>query len=206
MVQQELITMTQKELSRYEIIKRLINQEINGTEAAKQLGLSVRQIKNLKAAVKRNGPKGIIHGNRNRPSNRKIIEEKIKKIKEIIKANYYDFGPTFATEKLEENHNIKISHEKLRQLMIQWQLWKLKSRKKNKEYRAWRPRKEQYGEMVQFDGSYHSWFEARGPECCLLASLDDATGKITKLKFVDWEGVKPAFIFWNYSYLSCFKV
>jgi hypothetical protein len=51
--------------------------------------------------------------------------------------------------------------------------------------------------MEQFDGSYHHWFEDRGEECCLLASIDDATGKITKLKFVDWEGVKPAFIFWK---------
>jgi len=31
----ELITMTQKELSRYEIIKKLIRREINETEVAK---------------------------------------------------------------------------------------------------------------------------------------------------------------------------
>lgn len=194
---QELITMTSKELSRYEIIKRLINQDINGTEAAKQLGLSKRHTRRLKATVKQSGAKGVIHGSRGRTSNRKIAEEKTNKIKEIIKKNYYDFGPTFASEKLEENHSVKISNEKLRQLMIEWKLWKVKSRKKNKEYRRWRPRKEQCGEMLQFDGSYHHWFEQRGPECCLLASIDDATGKITKLKFVNWEGVKPAFIFWK---------
>ena len=189
--------MTQKELSRYEIIKRLINKDINGAEAAKQIGLSKRQIRRLKSAVKKYGTQGIIHGNRGRSSNRSLPETKTEKIKELVKKHYYDFGPTFASEKLEENHNIKISNEKLRQLMIEWKLWKVKSRRKNKQYRRWRPRKEQYGEMQQFDGSYHNWFENRGLECCLLAAMDDATGKITKMRFVDWEGVKPAFIFWK---------
>jgi len=80
----QLITMTHKELSRHEVIKRLINGEINGTEAAKQLSLSVRQIKNLKAAVKEQGAKGIVHGNRGQEGNRRLLKEKIKKIKKII--------------------------------------------------------------------------------------------------------------------------
>ena len=57
----ELITMTQKELSRYEIIQRLIRKEINGTEAAKQLSLTIRQVKNIKARVIKEGPRGVIH-------------------------------------------------------------------------------------------------------------------------------------------------
>lgn len=81
--------------------------------------------------------------------------------------------------------------------MIVWGLWQVKSRKKNKEYREWRQRKEYAGEMIQFDGSYHQWFEKRAPECCLLAAIDDATGQITGLKFVYDEGVLPVFSFWQ---------
>jgi len=51
--------------------------------------------------------------------------------------------------------------------------------------------------MQQFDGSYHKWFEERGPELCLLASIDDATGKITKAKFETNEGVHAVFRFWK---------
>ena len=191
----QTITMTPKELSRYEVIKRLIGEEINGTEAAKHLSLSVRQVKNLKARVKKFGVKGIIHASRGKPSNRRISEDKIKEMEKIVRKNYPDFGPSFASEKLEEVHCVKISNEKLRGLMIEWELWKPKPRKKNKEYRCWRPRKEQYGEMEQFDGSYHLWFEDRGPECCLLASIDDATGKATKLQFAYDEGTIPGFPF-----------
>lgn len=194
---QQIITMSNKELSRYEIILRLINCRINGSEAAKQLNLCIRQVKRLKAKVKKHGARGIIHGSRGKQSNRRLAKKIIKKIEKIVKEKYCDFGPTFASEKLADNHQIKIGKEKLRQLMTDWKLWKPKSRKENNEYRSWRPRKEYYGEMEQFDGSYHQWFENRSEECCLLASIDDATGKITKLKFVDWEGVKPAYIFWR---------
>lgn len=193
----QTITMTPKELSKYEVIKKLLNKEINGTEASKQIGITVRQVRNLKAGVKKLGVKAVIHASRGKPSNRRISEDKIQEVEKIVKRHYSDFGPLFASEKLKENHGIKIGKETLRQLMIGWELWKAKPRRKNKEYRAWRPRKEQYGEMVQFDGSYHHWFEDRAAECCLLASIDDATGRITKLQFVQDEGTIPVFSFWR---------
>ena len=87
--------------------------------------------------------------------------------------------------------------------MIEEGLWK--SRKQRKaNYHYWRPRKEYFGEFEQFDGSYHYWFENRfvdsngDPiEVCLLASIDDATGKITRAEFSANEGVVAVFIFWK---------
>lgn len=71
-------------------------------------------------------------------------------------------------------------------------------------YRSFLPRKEYYGEIQQFDGSYHYWFEERfvdpegNPiEVCLLASIDDATGEITKACFATNEGVVAVFTFWQ---------
>lgn len=194
---QELITMSQKELSRYEVIKDLIIGKINGTEAAGKIRLSVRQTKRLKNKVKKSGARGLIHSNRGRQSNRKIDEKIIRQAKDFLRKNYSDFGPTFAAEKLEENHQIKLSAEKVRQIMTSEKLWKPKPRKKNKEHRYWRERKEHFGEMEQFDGSYHDWFEGRASEPCLLASIDDATGKITKAQFTSDEGVIPVFSFWQ---------
>ncbi len=90
-----------------------------------------------------------------------------------------------------------MSVETVRKTMTTEKLWKPKVRRENGEYHAWRPRLECYGEMQQFDGSYHKWFEERGPELCLLASIDDATGKITKAKFEKNEGVHAVFRFWK---------
>lgn len=190
------LTMTSKEVNRYAIIKKLINKEINGTHAAELLGLSVRHIKRLKTRVKKSGPKALIHGNRGRISNHSIPIDEKKRIIRLLHKHYPDFKPGFASEKLDEKHNIKRDPKTIRQIMIEQELWKPKQKKK-KEYRSWRQRKACFGEMMQFDGSYHHWFENRGPYCCLLAAIDDATGIPIKAKFVFDEGVFPVFGFWH---------
>lgn len=195
-MEQKLITMTEKELARYEVIENLINGKIDGTEASKQIRLSVRQTKRLKAAVKENGAKGVIHKNRGKPSNRRIDNNILEKTKKLLKEKYSDFGPTFASEKLEELHKIKMSKETVRIIMISEKLWKPKERRQSKDKHEWRARKDNYGEMEQFDGSYHFWLEDRAEEMCLLASIDDATGDITHAEFNHNEGVKSVSKFW----------
>lgn len=196
-MEQDIITMTAKEAERLTIINNLIAKKINGTDASKQLNLSVRQTKRLKARVIKKGVQGIIHKLRGRESQRKIEEATLKKAQKIIEKHYPDFGPTLAAEKLLERHQINLGVTTVRNLMIKEDLFKPKKRKQNSEHREWRERKECYGEMQQFDGGYHKWFESRNEEVCLLASIDDATGKITKLKFAQNEGVREVFCFWK---------
>jgi len=201
MDQNQLITMTSKEAKRYEIIKNLLAKKLDGTEAAKQLVLSVRQTKRLKVKVRLAGIKGIIHGNRGREGNRQISKKIIKRAKEYLNNIYHDFNPLLAQEHLRDDQGIKLSKETVRQLMIKEKLWQPRKKTAVKKH-FWRERKDNYGEMEQFDGCYHNWFEGRnqqevGLEQCLLVSVDDATGKITKAKFGDHEGVKPVFGFWH---------
>lgn len=191
-----LIPMSQKEIDRYDIIKRLIHREINGTQAADLLKLSTRQIRRLKTKVKKQGAAGLIHGNRGKASNRRISAKEKENIITLLHRHYYDYGPTFASEKLATSHRLKRDPKTIRQIMIEQKLWQPKKKKNGSEYRAWRQRKANYGEMVQFDGSYEHWFENRAPKCCLLAAIDDATGRIIKAKFNQHEGVFPVFDFW----------
>ena len=186
-----------KEINRYEVAQKLIKKRINEKEAQKLMNLkSVRQVRRIKKRVIKEGIKGMAHHSRGQSGNRKLDEGFIKKIIKIVKEKYYDFKPTFAAEKLFENHNLKIGREKLRQLMIKEGLWKPKSRKQPKNRHVWRARKDNYGEMQQFDGSYHHWLEDRAGELCLLLSVDDATGRITKAKFDKNEGTVAVFKFW----------
>jgi len=192
----QYLTMTPKEVNRYAIIKKLINREINGQQAANLLHLSVRQAKRLKAKVKKEGPKALIHGNRGRPSNRSLPEPEKERIVSLLHRHYSDFQPGFAAEKLEQRHKIKRDPKTIRKIMIEQGLWNPKQ-SRGKEYRSWRQRKACFGEMEQFDGSYHRWFEQRGPYCCLLAAIDDATSIPTKAKFAENEGVFSVFGFWK---------
>lgn len=195
-----IITMSAKELDKYEVIKRLLRKEVNGTKAAHLLNLTTRHTRRLKAKVKKQGASGLIHGNRGRISNNRLPDSEHNLITKLLKAHYYDFGPTLASEKLLEHHRIKHDPKTIRQIMIKKGLWQPRIKRKGAVHRIWRERRSAYGELEQFDGSYEYWFEARGPKCCLLASIDDAEGKITKAKFDKDEGVFPVFSFW-YDYL-----
>jgi len=192
-------TMTQKQLDRYDIIRRLIRKEINGTKAANLLNLTARQIKRIKAKVLQYGPSALQHGNKGKPSHNSISDKEKDKIIKLLHSRYHDFGPTFASEKLEESHSIKRSAETIRQIMITQGLWQPKNKKKKTVHRCWRQRKDCYGEMLQFDGSYDHWLEDRGntEEMCLLAAIDDAAGKVVKAKFDEHEGVIPVMTFWQ---------
>lgn len=191
------LSMSKQDLDRYDVIKRLIRKDINGTEAAKLIGLSVRQIRRLKGNVAARGPQALIHGNRGKQSNRRMPNKEKKKIIKLLHRRYHDFWPTHASEKLHELHNISRDPKTIRQIMIDQGLWKPRKGKKKKEHREWRQRKAQYGEMEQFDGSYEYWFENRlAGKQCLLLSVDDATNDITHARFDNSEGVFPVFTFW----------
>ncbi len=201
MEQDQLITMTKQDARKYEIIKDLLAKKIDGSEAAKQLNLSVRQTKRLKAAVDKLGIRGVIHGNRGRVGHNKIKPKILEKVTEHLQKTYHDFNPLLAQEHLRDDCKIQLSKETVRQIMITEKLWHPRKRGEAKKY-FWRERKDNYGEMQQFDGSYHNWFESRneavvGLEQCLLLSVDDATGKITKAVLEYNEGVIPVFKFWK---------
>ncbi len=191
------ITMSQKEVKKYDIIKRLINKEFNGSEAARLLSLTTRQIRRLKKKVIEYGVAGLIHCNRGKTGNRAIPDKERKKIVELLHKHYADFGPTLATEKLEEKHKIKRDKGTIGAILIDEGLW-IPKQKKKETHREWRQRKNHKGELVQYDGSYEHWFEDRdgSGELCLLASIDDADSEV-RAKFDEHEGVTPTFNYWR---------
>lgn len=53
------------ERKKLRVITKLIDGEFNGTEAAKKLGITTRQVRNLKRQVLEEGRDGVIHKNKN---------------------------------------------------------------------------------------------------------------------------------------------
>jgi hypothetical protein len=123
---------------------------------------------------------------RGRPSNRRKPETFRAKVLAIIRERYWDFGPTLASEKLAEQHGLTIGRETLRQWMIADGLWLDRKQRRNRVHQP-RHRRECIGELVQIDGCEHWWFEDRGPQCTLLVFVDDATGRLMHLQFVESE-------------------
>ena len=186
----DIIRMTKVELERLKILHRVIEKELTQVKAAEILGISERQAQRIIKGIKEKGDRGIIHGNRGKPSPQKVSAKRERSIGGLVAKRYADFGPTLASEKLWEREGIRISREKLRQIMIEKGLWRVR-RKKGKNMHVWRERKAYYGEMVQMDGSSHDWLEGRGPKIVLMGYVDDATGW-TFGRFYEYEGVYPA--------------
>jgi hypothetical protein len=156
--------MSDKELSRLEVLRDLDQQRLTAAAAAQLLGLGRRQTLRLLRAYRLRGADGLISRKRGRPSNRKTPADVRQAAIDIIKARYADFGPTLAAEKLRELHDITVSRETLRAWMVAEGLWIARKKRQRKIYQP-RYRRDCVGELVQIDGSEHRWFEARKWAC-----------------------------------------
>jgi len=188
-MRKDLITLSQEEHDRLLIIRKVMKREISQVEAADLLNISDRQVRTLIGKVRERGAKGLAHGNRGRESAKKMAGAEEERIAGIIRDKYWDFGPTFAAEKLWERQGVKVSDEKLRQIMIDAGIWRVRHRKG--DVHQWRERRHFSGELVQMDGSHHDWLERRGPKLVLMGYIDDATNNSFG-RFYDYEGVEPA--------------
>ncbi len=172
------------------MIRKVIDKQIKQKEAAEYLKLDSRQVRRIIRRIEREGEAGVIHKLRGKEGNRKIGLSFRKKVLDLYRKSYWDFGPVLASEKLLERDGITVCDETLRLWLIKEGLWQLSKRAKPKD-RTRRERREHFGQMVQMDGSHHDWLEGRGPKLVLMGYIDDANSRFHG-EFHDYEGTMPA--------------
>lgn len=172
--------MSVRELGRVEVLARVKAGSLALTEAATVMGVSYRQAKRLWRSFRCGGAKALRHGQAGRPSNRGTATRQRQRVLRLIRQKYSGdvatrFGPTLVAEHLASEDGLTIDHETLRRWMLAAGLW---SRQRTRSpYRHRRERKAHFGELVQLDGSFHRWYEARGDQRCLITMVDDATSR-----------------------------
>lgn len=172
--------MSATELKRVEVLGRVTAGTLKLTSAATMLDVSYRQAKRLLRRYRDEGPTGLTHRNTGRPSNRQtspgIRDHALALIREKYSgAQGVRFGPTLAAEHLRSEDGIVVTRETLRRWMLAEGLW---SRERQRSpHRQRREPKPHFGELLQMDGSFHDWYEDRGPQRCLVTLVDDATGR-----------------------------
>ena len=178
--------MSQKEVKKAQVLELLKDKKISQEEAAKRLDITTRQVRRLSKRYRAVGMDGLISKKRGSASNRRLDDTIRTTTINLIGTHYRDFGPTLACEKLVELHDLQVSIETTRQLMIGAGYW---HPKKGGTICAhpMRERRARFGELIQIDGSPHDWFEGRGEYCTLLVFIDDATGRLTQLRFAPTE-------------------
>jgi transposase len=182
----DIVAMSKEELSRLEVIQKLVEKGMRQKSAAGILGISVRQVKRLLRAYRWDGAKGLVSKQRGKLSHHQLAPGTERAALDLLKERYADFGPTLAHEKLVEREGLKISLGSVRRLMIVEGLWKAKKARKA-EVHPMRERRACVGELEQMDGTDHDWFEGRSERCTLLVMIDDATGALGALAFVEEE-------------------
>jgi transposase len=172
--------MSARELRRVEVLSRVKAGTLSLASAAQLLGVSYRQAKRLAHRYRAEGAKGLRHRSVGRGSNHARGTAERERVLALVREKYSGpvdarFGPTLAAEHLASEDGITVHHDTLRRWMLAAGLWS-RARKRS-AHRQRRERKAHFGELVQLDGSFHLWYEGRGPRGCLMNLVDDATGR-----------------------------
>lgn len=198
--------MSRQENERVKVVHDILAGRRTQTDEAKRLKVTTRCIRYWMESFQAQGAAGLVHGNRGKESPHRVPKKEHDKIVSLIQSNYADFGPTFASEKLAELHKIQRDPKTIRRIMVEEKIWipANKMRHAFGVHRSWRERRSRRGELVQFDGSYHHWFEERllgadglPLEVCLLAAIDDATGELLWAQIAPHEGTLPVMEFFT---------
>lgn len=172
--------MSAKELTRVEVLARVKAGTLTVTSAAVLLRVGYRQAKRLLRRYRAHGAKGLRHGSVGGRSNHAWPATERRRILALVRRKYSGtlderFGPTLAAEHLASEDGVTVHHDTLRRWMLAAGLWS--STRRRAPHRQRRERKAHFGELVQLDGSFHLWYEARAPRGCLMNLVDDATGR-----------------------------
>lgn len=185
--------LTMGEVKKIDVLQRVIGGRLSREEACLVLRLSERQVYRLLKRLKGQGVSGMVHGNRNRASPRRIKDKLRKRIISLAQGKYRDINDTHLREILWREEKIKIGRETLRSLLRGAGL-SSKIKHSSPKHRSRRERKEAFGMMIQIDGSEHDWLEGRGPWMTLIGGKDDANSYV-------WARFEKAETTWGYFHL-----
>src|SRR5688572_29307595 len=168
------ITMTTREQRRAQQLTRVLEGAITLKEAAIVMGLSLRQARRLKGALRREGPQALVHQNRGRASLRRTDPATVDRVCELYRTRYAEFNVQHFSEFLAAAEGITLAVETVRRILKAAGLVAHKTRRSI--HRQRRERMPAEGMLLQLDGTPYRWLGAQGPRWTLLAAVDDATG------------------------------
>jgi len=150
--------------------------QLVAAEASQLLDLSVRQLRHILAAYRKEGAAALAHGNRgHKPVHATSVQAR-QQIVELATSKYQGCNHQHLSELL-ESEGISASRSTVRRVLGAAGLKSPRKRRPPKHRRR-RERYPQEGMLLQIDGSPHPWLEDRGPCLSLIAAIDDATGTV----------------------------
>jgi transposase len=181
------ITMSIEEQRRTMVLTRVVAGSVSLSEAATLLGLSERSVWRLKRRFLADGPAGLVHGNRGRPSARRLGDADRARILELAGGRFAGANDSHLVDLLADEGLI-VGRATVQRILRAAGRPSPRHRRPPR-HRSRRDRMAQAGLLVQLDGSRHDWLESRGPRLTLVGAIDDATGILTGATFREQEDV-----------------
>ena len=169
--------LTGMEQQRLVVLNRVLMGDLTAADAAAAFGLSVRQVRRMLAAYRKEGAAALAHGNRGRIAAHALTEEVRQQVVALARTTYPGLNDTHLAEVLAEEEGLTLSRSTVRRVRLGAGLARPRQRRAP-VHRRRRERKTQAGMLLQLDASPHAWLEERGPWLTLLAAIDDATGTV----------------------------
>jgi transposase len=93
----DLLTMSKEELGRLEVMERLQEKRMRQKTAAEILGISIRQVKRLLRAYRREGAAGLVSRQRGRPSHHQLDTDTVQVALDLLLTRYVTLGRRWRT-------------------------------------------------------------------------------------------------------------
>lgn len=120
------------EEEKYQVIKKVRNDQFSKERAEVELNLSRRQVNRLLKAYKEKGKAAFLHSNSQRKPVTTIPIDIKENIVELYQTKYKSFNVTHFTEKLNEDEKINISYTTVRRLLFEKHLLSPRAQRKTK--------------------------------------------------------------------------
>ena len=182
----ETVTLNRKEQRRLMMLNKVDKGEVTGKEAAELVDLSVRHLRRILVAYRKEGAQALAHGNRGRKPCHALDENLKGQVVALAQSTYVGCNHQHFTELLAEREGITLSRSSVRRILLNAGIRSPRKRQPPK-HRSRRERYPKEGMLLQIDGSRDDWLEGRGPYLTLVGAIDDATGTVPYGLFRDQE-------------------
>ena len=189
----EIVTLNRKEQRRLVVLNQVETGKMIGKEAAEVLGISLRHVRRILAAYRKEGAAALAHGNRERKPPHTLDAGVRKLVLELAGSTYAGCNTQHTTELLSEREGIALSRSSVRRILLEAGIRSPRKRRPPK-HRSRRERYPKEGMLLQTDGSRHDWLEGRGHWLTLIGAIDDATGKVPHALFREQEDAQGYFL------------
>ena len=189
----ERVTLNGKEQKRLMVLNKVGVGGMRGREAAEVLGLSLRHVRRLLAAYRKEGAAAIAHGNRGRKPRHTVDAHRRRRVLELAQSTYTGFNTQHLTEIMAEREGIVLSRSTVRRILLEAGIRSPRKRRPPK-HRSRRERYPQEGMLLQIDGSRHDWLQGRGAYLTLIGAIDDATNEVPYALFRQQEDAQGYFL------------